>query len=343
MFDARRGQSVLDELLGAGIAVACGQAPPRRAPLDPGAVADALADAEVVHLGALAAIGAKALGQPDEVTQAEVRSLDGRARAAWFHAAAREVSGRLDRAGLRHVFFKGVVSDALFFGGRGLRGTSDVDVLVDDLDAAAAALGDLTTGEAVEAGRPRLGLLRTARTLPATVFGQRVFIDLQGSWFRAPLVDDTAGVLARAVRQGRELPRPALEDAMAYAGGNLVMDRFSGRLKLAVDVAMALGLGLPCDWGVVVQRARAWRCGGALWALLDWTTRHLGAAVPLDVLGGLRPPAPRRALLEASAAGAPLPGIVTRSFESDSLAAGLRHFVRYLPARLVDKLVDERR
>ena len=264
------------------------------------------------------------------------------ARSLMMGAAALAIGRLLSESGVQHVFFKGVVSDELLFAGSGARGTSDVDVLVDDLAAAANALASVVSGPAIELARPWLPHTRRTRTLPVRVAGLAVLADVQSQWLSDPLGDDTRGVLARAVREHGRLPRPSLEDYAAYLGGNLVLDRFSGRLKLALDLAMLLRRD-DVDWRLVVARARAWGCGGALWALASFVGTELGVPSPAWLLDELLPPRWRRRLLLASMRGAPIAGAFTRALETDSLFAGARHFVRYVPARLVDHFVDERR
>src|SRR4051794_9478749 len=106
-------------LLAAGLAAVRGDA---RAPplalrsLD---VDEALAAAALLQVDALAALGAAHLGLALG-EDGERRRRRARQRAAVYGAAAVEVARLLDAAGVKHAFFKGVVADAAYFGGRGL-------------------------------------------------------------------------------------------------------------------------------------------------------------------------------------------------------------------------------
>lgn len=334
----KRAEETLLCLLAAGIA-ALNQRPTE--PLsDRHDVAAALALARRWGLGGLASTGAAACGFDDGVTRDRETRAAGLRKSMVSRANANRVSALLHDAGVAHVFFKGVASDEVLFGGRGLRGGTDIDVLVSDLEEAQRALAGIAIGAASEARRPRLRSIKRTRTIPVMLMGARAVLDVHGAWLITPMfVDDTPAILSRAVRVAGALPRPAFEDYAAYIGGNLVQDGFSGRLRLAVDLAM-LATSQALDWGVVVERARRSRVGGALWALTRFVERALMVRVPADVTS-LRPPAWRRALLRASASGAAIPGAVTRSLEGDSLVRGLAHAVDYVPQRVLDKLLDE--
>jgi hypothetical protein len=71
--------------------------------------------------------------------------------------------------------------------------------------------------------------------------------------------------------------------------------------------------------------------------------KYFDARAPAGLMSQVKPPMPRRALLLASARGAPIAGAFTRGFETDSLWHGALHFARYLPSRLLDRLLDEPR
>ncbi len=280
------------------------------------------------RLDALAALG---LG-----VDVAARITRARARAHWFAAAAAEVHTRLDQHCIAHAFLKGVASDQRLFLGSGARGTSDIDLVVDDLIGAQHAIADITVAVASEQRRPRLYGARTTRSVPVALFGGRTVVDMSSALLpNPPFFDDTAHVLRRARPTTSGLPILADADAMAYAAGNLVRDRFSGLLKLAVDLA-AFTMTTTLDWHVVVRRARSWRVSAALHGVLALLDVHTACEVPAYVLRALAPSRPRAAFVNSCVHGVAIPSMLTRTLAVDSLTAGMAHLARYAVPRAAD-------
>jgi hypothetical protein len=320
-------------LLSAALSTLRGTPPLLKRPNDWRAVL-ALADRRGV--GAAAAHGAAALGA--EVDDSSARTSAALAQHRFFQLAAADVSDCLDRAGVRHAFFKGAVHDALWFGGRGWRAGTDIDVLVDDLERAAAALASFATGEPVETLRPWLGKAASVRSIPARLLGVPLIIDVHRRWLSAPMPNIADQVLARAVRD--PLPRPATDDLAAFLAGNLVSDGFSGLTKLSFDIAALLTADGLVDWNHAQHRARTFGCGDAFdvvtTCVADWYQVQLPAA-----LTALRVAHPRRLWLHAALAltrrGLRMPGVFTRALGTDAFAAGLAQLWVEAPGRLRER------
>jgi hypothetical protein len=74
----------------------------------------------------------------------------------------------LKTAAIQVAVLKGTAVDEGLYGGRGWRSSSDVDLLVNDIDGACPALQPLQVGDAYEDSLGALRAEKSTRTLPCT-------------------------------------------------------------------------------------------------------------------------------------------------------------------------------
>lgn len=264
--------SALDAGLGLGLLPASRvpEAPPVHV------VAALLTRARGMQLHAAAALGARALGWPlpPEVDPAAL-ARQALAHALVHQATRQRVTRAFSRAGVTHVFLKGALMDPLFFGGRGLRGSLDVDVLVSPAQwkPAQQALWAEGFSRELPVGHPvtaRAGKELTFRSGDAVVDLHR------GRMNSPPFVEDVDAVLARSTEypvRGGVIPGASPEDLVVGLVGNLANDRFLPRIKLGLDAAVLLARG-GVDVAVVAQRCGDAGCAGAGWVLGQLLRAH---------------------------------------------------------------------
>jgi len=285
------GEELLFAALRAQLGAAAGT---NGAPLEESGIRKALFLAEIEQLDALAARGLLALGAPEGTLDLAERSARALRRALLLECDRLALSRTFLEKSIRHVFFKGALSDALWWGAQGLRGATDLDVLIDRKSAAAAA--EILRG----LGYERKLMPSHQATLDAMKECSYVSrepgrfpIDLHfGLLNDPPYRDPGAAVLDRAVSYQTAsgmIPGLSQEDMLVHAGGNLGQKGFMERLKLTLD-ATCLLLKEPLDADLVASRAGS--CGVAipLWGLLRLVQERLAVPVPQDLLDRLAPP-----------------------------------------------------
>jgi hypothetical protein len=205
------------------------------------------------------------------------------------------VHGVLEGADVAHVFFKGPFSDALLWGGQGVRLGSDVDVLVraDDEARATAALFAASFAPAVYEGRRATAAAGKATNL-VPVDGRFVPVDLHHRPLNTPpfLGEGREIVDAHDRREtawGR-LPGPSTEHMLVWSAGNLGGGRLQGLLRQAADAAAWLARS-PVDWSRVVDIAHRWRASVPTFAFLKLLEANLRVDVPAVALDELARPA----------------------------------------------------
>lgn len=306
-----------------------------------------LEEAGLARLDGLVSQGLVALGNAPLAGEAAKRRRQGAVLSLWLHEHRRRVSAALDAREIPHVYLKGALSDALHWRGSGLRGTSDLDVLVaaGDADHAVQALSVLDARE-LDFSRYRVSVgLGHARVLSLPTAGDLI-VDLHTSLIsEPPFRDPSEEVLQRAVVYRTavgDIRGPEREDALLFAAANLASDGFSGRAKLALDAACLLDEGgLRSD--VVLARASEWGCAAAVWALLRIVEVRLGGRPDPSLMSALRPASRRRrALLEALAgvhtAPLRLRGEPTRALFAPSSSSALASLLRWGSLRVLDEL-----
>lgn len=250
-------------------------------------------------VGGLVRDGLRAMGVSD---QPAWRAADIRDRAKLVVLQdTRERLGRsLERRGVAHLFLKGVLHDPAFYGGRGMRSATDIDVLIDGdgYRAAASALAELGYERLLFPAHLATELASKERQFRSPT---RPRVDLHVGLLNAPPFRDFAPqALARRVlwqTSCGSIPGLTSEDVLVHMAGNLGQDRFTGRLPLFVDTA-ALLMMRRVNATVVVERARRAGCGGALWALLEAVRARFGVALsPTAAVTSLTPSRPMRAVL----------------------------------------------
>jgi hypothetical protein len=297
------------------------------------------------QMEAMGQAGFKALGWP---WPAELTTHGARGRAVLLQSTRLDVSDQLKRRGIPHVFFKGALTDPLWWGGRGLRGGLDVDVLVSPRDFKGAREALVSGGfhEEIPAGHPVTTRVSKERTLvrgPAAVDLHRRLLN------SPPFHDDPDGVLRRAVEHATAsgaIWGPCLEDVLVLSAGNLAGDRFLPRVKLGLDAWAAVIGG--ADVGVAAERARTWGCAWSFWALAALLQGRLNA--PSMVSNAPPPPRWLQPWLRHLAVQAPLripgplPQLLFQAWPlSERLGWPLHQSARWLALRTADLAVQTSR
>jgi hypothetical protein len=265
-----------------------------------------LAIAAREQLDALVARGLLALGLCLEPHDLERRRSQALRRALLLERNRAEVREALEQQGIRPVFLKAALCDSLWWGGQGLRGATDIDVLVPRAceSAASEILRSIGYDRKLFHGR-RAVLEATKERMFVPRDPQRFAVDLHlGLLNEPPYRDPAAEVIARArtyPTSAGPIAGPAPEDMLVHAGGNLGQEAFAFPLKLALDSACLIRTGC-LDYEAVFERAQSWRVCTPLWALLRRVQTELGICVPDRLLRRLAPPLWLRPIVERSAA-----------------------------------------
>ncbi|MFZ9889603.1 MAG: nucleotidyltransferase family protein, partial [Myxococcota bacterium] len=226
------------------------------------------------------------------------------------------VHAAFERLGCRAVFLKGVVTEALYFGGSGLRGARDLDVIIakSQVSVADAALRTLGYWRHIERRRR---ISESAKPARLYIHRDRVGypdVDLHVGLLKTPPYPD-CGVEALARAQWYETSYGSFygftrEDMLAYAAGNLAGSKFfSGRWKLALD-ATAILVEDRVDLQQVVERTRRWGVAWALWGLLRLVEERLDVFVPATILKAIEPSRRARVVIERIAGVSAAPHVL---------------------------------
>jgi hypothetical protein len=217
--------------------------------------------------------------------------------------AARELASHFREGRVPVAFAKGVALLVRVYA-PGQRFFGDLDLLVSREDVRRARAVLLAAGYAFAEDSPRSTMeetyLREAGPGPVQVDFHWEFASRDG--LQAAVRVPVAEIVGRA-RDVDGVPVPCMEDNLLLAAANLVRSRVD-RLILIVDFARMAAQDV--DWGVVVQRARAWRLRVALWLGLRLAVDLLDARVPPPALRALRPPWWRRTWILAALQGSAL-------------------------------------
>ncbi len=258
-------------------------------------------------MDALVARGLRSVGVPELMLGSAAREQSALAASIALHAFRERLSAALHEHGVRHAYLKGTLSDALFWSGRGVRGVTDIDLLIarGDEPAATAALESLRFRRAARVG-PVTDAASQERLFGGKAHGKSLDVDLHvGVTREPPYRDPGPAILARSVVHETPLgriPGPTPEDAILQATLNLAAAKFfSGRAKLLLDAACYCAR-FPIAYDLLVERALRARAGWALWALLSLVEERFDVGVPADVLSVLEP-SPSRAVLARRLAG----------------------------------------
>jgi hypothetical protein len=218
------------------------------------------------------------------------------------------VGEALTSAGIPHLFFKGALTDALFFGGLGRRDCTDVDVLVNtDQKEKALAILSLLGWEKVAFEKRRASKARSpGRECKWTGEGLGVDVDLHHGLTKAPYVDPAEAILSR--RRLYELGRekiwgPTPEDMLVVAAVNLASSKFvDSRWRQAVDAWGVLNQ-FELDWTLLAERIANTGAQWALWGLLRLVRARLprpekSPAPPAAFFERIAPPIFQQLLVE---------------------------------------------
>jgi hypothetical protein len=191
-------------------------------------------------------------------------------RSAGLQEAAAEVVGRLEAAGQRAVVLGGLALACSAYPAPRLRHCHDVDLLVEDVDAARAELDDL---ESVRADEP---LALRHRSGTPVVLHRRLYRDRT----RTPPQDLLARTISIVVG-GRTLA--ALDPADQLA----LVCAYAPRPGLTWAADLWFLLRRELDWTRFSRHALAVRRAGRASILLAWAAQELAAEVPAELVGRL--------------------------------------------------------
>ncbi len=209
------------------------------------------------------------------------------------HAAA-EVGRALEKAGVPHVFFKGLHLAAWCYRDPTLRPMDDVDLFV-----------PLALRAEVLAVLGRLGF--TGRALPGTVSHEvplrrgEVVLDLHWRLARPgriPAAFEGAVLAGRERRAGLSVPSDVDAAALALAHPALT-EHVTGRLLRVLDAKAVLGTLDASGRRSLEERLRRFGLSTPAWALLAWARRYTRDAAVAEMEARLRPTGLRARYLEA--------------------------------------------
>jgi hypothetical protein len=263
----------------------------------------ALARAGKEFLDLMVACGFQRLGVPKESTGLDERTPKALIRALILDHDRAAIGNAFLARGIEHLFFKGALSDALWWGGRGMRGASDIDVLV------LRSAENEATHALLNLGYERHWIPTHLATEDASK--ERLFhhhdskshfpVDLHIGLLNEPPYRDCADqVLQRAIVYETAvgpIRGPCLEDMLVFAGGNLGQSCFAERYKLVVDAA-CLMLHEKLDLHIVASRADQCHITVPLWGLMRLIETRLQIPVPDWFLDRLTPRLPIKGIVE---------------------------------------------
>jgi hypothetical protein len=262
--------------------------------MDAATISDTLTRAGKEFLDLMVASGLQSLGVPDSMIDLEERKSRSLRRALLLEHDRMSVSRALTSMGVDHLFFKGALSDPIWWGGRGMRGASDLDVLVtpsaeEESILALKGLGyrrvRTSTHLATEdASKERLFYHADLRSH----FPVDLHLGLLNS---PPYRDPTDQVFQRAFiyeAATGTIRGPSREDLLLLAAGNLGQSCFPERYKLAVDTACLLTRE-KLNLEMVLDRAAQWHVSMPLWGLLRLVQERLNIPLPERFLDEIAP------------------------------------------------------
>jgi hypothetical protein len=251
-------------------------------------------------------------------------------RGALHSMMAHEVI-RLLQASVRCLVLKGVAADELWWGGKGVRAGTDIDVWVNDLDAAMNVLAAVQTNGVAEDILPRSAVLRTTRTVPAKIFGVDVNIDVHSSLAGPTMHDTSQAAWARRVHTPSGLPTLSMMDSIVLWASNALREGFHRWQKAAVDLAIMTTHKNAADaFGQAAELAHVVGCASSLRALCGLSSEALAVSFP-----PMRLPRVRSHIIERMYHASMRGGLITWA-GSDDVVRATGHFARYLPRLLAD-------
>jgi hypothetical protein len=257
-----------------------------------------------------------------------------------------QVVAALGGEGLRVVPIKGFDYARRLYPRIGLRPMVDLDLLLPraDLDPAAAFLkGRMGYREGPDAEASRHARIYRKRVLNKGEGEDRRCLDLHSVFYHPELYPIDYDDLWRRVGSQPSLPD---EDCLCLSCLILAKDRYQADLRDLVDIHEITRRWAP-DWGLVLDRARAWGATAALFFSLSSAKGVLNTEVPEEILRASRPGWVRRTWLKTFLAtdrfptyrfahGSLLPKILIRL----PLADSVRGWIRFLTVRARHRMAD---
>ncbi len=220
-----------------------------------------------------------------------------------------QVLQALAARGVTPILFKGAVLAHIAYPDPACRPMGDLDLWVTaaEMPRARTALEDLGYAQHTKAERPiafqeqRSGELQLVGQRPGSGLVELHWGVFAGEWLNRTAAVDEAAVRGRAtpVAPFGPLARAlAPEDAVIQLAAHLAVNHQFAYpwVRGLVDVALLIR-AQAVDWGVIAERARAWRLGVATWLVLHLTAEMLGLDEAAPALERLKPASLRRRLL----------------------------------------------
>jgi hypothetical protein len=264
---------------------------------------DVLARAGKEFLDLMVARGLQCLGAPEAATDLKTRGERSLRRALILEHDRISVNSALEARGIDHLFFKGALSDPLWWGGQGMRGASDIDILIPRSaeEQASLVLQSLGYERKRSSTHPATEDASKERLFQHSDIRSHFPVDLHlGLLNDPPYFDPANEVFERAVvyeTASGKMRGPCREDMLLLGAGNLGQSGFAERTKLVVDAACLLSREKP-DLETVASRAAQWRVKAPLWGLLRLVEVRLHISVPGWLLDRLAPMRPLKGIIE---------------------------------------------
>lgn len=252
-----------------------------------------LKQAEAMQLDALAALGLSCLGADEKVVQAKERSEKAFLRSMLLQHQRDRLEKELHKLDTPHVFLKGILSDNLWWKQTGLRGASDIDLLVHPNDQAkvGALLNEMgfthLTGERSAFIRPHFS------SVYCLSFGSNDFmLDVhyrlidRGYHFET-MTRNFFGTRKRYQTAYGPIWGLAEEESLLFMAVNTALNAYDGRYKIALDAVCLLRNGHYCPLRLV-ELAKTYGLEGALWTLLTFVQTRFGVSLPVSLLNGMQ-------------------------------------------------------
>jgi hypothetical protein len=274
-----------------------------RAGIDVESLHGVLEHAATQFLDLMVAYGLQGLGFDEDATALEERKQQSLRRAIILENDRIAIGNAFRAKGIDHLFLKGALSDPLWWGGQGMRGASDLDILIHRSAESESALILKSLGYEREVTLTHLATEDASkeRLFHHGDFRSHFPVDLHlGLLNEPPYFDPADQVFQRATvyeTPSGTIRGPCREDMLLLAAGNLGQSCFPERYKLVVDAACLL-LRENLDLDTVASRATQWHVTIPLWGLLRLIEERLHIPLPDWLLDRLAPFYPLRGIIE---------------------------------------------
>jgi hypothetical protein len=256
---------------------------------------------EALQLDALTATGLVALGADPEFVSVDSRMEKALLRSMLLHHVRHQMETGFQKDGIQYAFFKGILSDNLWWEQSGMRGASDIDLLVDGTDQekafnVMAKIGakELQLGLMSEIGRKK------ARIFRVSIAAHDVCIDLHLELLArdSGAMGFSADLLSRRHEYRTkfgDIWGLSAEDHLVFIAANASANSYASRFKSCLDVVLLLEQE-SLDEEHLLSLAAQWGLENSLWTILMLVKTRFAAPVSARLLSSLRASAATRFL-----------------------------------------------